>query len=682
MAADLNPPIAKVEPKAFTLHGDTRVDNYYWLRERSNPEVLAYLEAENRYTAAMMKPTEALQETLYRELLGRVKETDQAAPEKLKDYFYYTRTEAGLAYPIYCRKKGSLEAPEEILLDQNSLAAGHSFCELGVFEVSPNQQLLTYSVDTSGAETFTLYIKDLKSGELWPEQIPNTYYTLAWANDNQTFFYTILDEAKRPYQLYRHTLGTDPKSDVLIFHEADETFNLFIFKTRSRGYLLLYLKQNTTSEVHYLPAGQPTGQFQVIHPRQHGLEYRVDHHGDQFFILTNDQAKNFRVMTVSTAAPAKENWREVIPHQAEVKLDELLAFQDHLVLFERAQGLPQIRVIHLVSGETHHIEFAEPAYTITSQGNREFDTSWLRFGYSSLVTPDSAFDYEMNSRTRTLIKQEEVPSGYNPAQYQSERIFATAGDGTAIPISLVYKKGLVKDGNNPLLLHGYGAYEASMDADFVARRLSLLERGFVFAIPHIRGGGEMGRQWYEQGKLLHKRNTFTDFIACAEQLIAEKYTSPEKLAIFGVSAGGLLMGAVTNLRPDLFKVVVARVPFVDAINTMLDSAIPLTTSEYEEWGNPNDKVYYDYIKSYSPYDNVEAKAYPHLLVTAGWHDPRVQYWEPAKWVAKLRTLKTDQNVLLFKTDMEVGHGGPSGRYAYLRETAFIYAFVLNRLGLH
>lgn len=681
MSTDIKPPIAKIEPRILSLHGDTRTDNYFWLRERANPEVMAYLEAENLYTSAVMESTEPLQEQLYQELLGYLKETDQSAPEKRADYYYYERTETGKAYPIYCRKHGSLDAAEEILLDQNLLAEGSDFCQLGVFQVSPDHQLLAYSVDLSGAETFTLYIKDLATGQLLPDQIPNTYYSLAWASDNRTFFYTILDEAKRPYQLYRHTLGTDPRDDALLYHETDVMYNMFLHQSRSKAYILVYLRQSVTSEWRYLPADEPMGQFRVLQPRQHGLEYLVDHRGDEFYILTNAEAENFRVMTAPTANPAKSEWRELIPHRPAVKVDELLVFQDHLVLFERESGLPQIQVVRLPDMTSHYVEFSEPAYTIWPQGNREFQTAQLRFGYSSLVTPPSTFDYELNDRTRDLKKQEEIP-GYDPAQYQSERIFATAPDGVRVPISLVYKKGLVKDGRSPLLMHGYGAYEASMDAYFASRRLCLLERGFIFAIPHIRGGGEMGRHWYEQGKLLHKRNSFTDFIACAEHLIAEKYTSAGKLVAFGRSAGGLLMGAVTNMRPDLFRVIVAGVPFVDALTTMLDASIPLTTSEYEEWGNPTDPTYYAYIKSYSPYDNLEAKAYPHLLATAGLNDPRVQYWEPAKWVARLRALKTDQNVLLFKTEMSAGHSGPSDRYAYLREWAFTYAFILDRLEIY
>jgi oligopeptidase B len=681
MSQNVTPPIAKIEPKTNMEHGDIRVDNYFWLRDRSSPEVIAYLAAENEYTAAMMRHTESLQRKLYEEMLGRIKETDLDVPEKIDDYYYYSRTEEGKSYKIYCRKKGSLEAAEEILLDQNDLAAGHDYCEIGVYRVSPNHQLLAYSLDTSGAETYTIYIKDLNTGQLLPDQIPNTYYSLEWANDNQTFFYNILDEAKRPYQLYRHTLGADPQTDSLVYHETDETFFLSLHKTRSKAYLLLHLRQTTMTELHYLAADEPTGRFQVIQPRQRGLEYSLDHHHDRFYIVTNDQAQNFRVMTAPTTAPARENWQEFIPHRPHVRVSSLAAFRDHLALFEREEGLQKIRVIHLASGESHEVDFPESVYTIWPHANKEFNTSWLRFSYASLRTPDSVYDYDMNSRSRELKKQQEVLGGYDPAEYQTERIFATAADGAKIPLSLVYKKALRQATGNPTLLYGYGSYEACIDPHFVSYRVSLLDRGFVFAIAHIRGGGELGRPWYEQGKLLHKKNTFADFIACAEYLIAEKYTARDRLAVWGRSAGGLLMGAVTTMRPDLFKAVVAGVPFVDVINTMLDASIPLTTAEYDEWGNPNEKVYYDYMKSYSPYDNVEAKVYPNLLVTAGLNDPRVAYWEPAKWVARLRALKTDQNLLLLKTDMSAGHSGPSGRYEYLKEMAFIYAFILDRLGI-
>jgi oligopeptidase B len=682
MTMQLTPPVAKIIPKTLSRHGDIRVDNYFWLRDQSDPDVMAYLKAENGYTAAMMEPTETLQTQLYQEMLGLIKETDLDVPEKIDGYYYYIRTEEGKPYPIYCRKESSLEAPEEILLDQNALAAGHSYCALGVYQVSPNHQLLAYSVDTSGAETYTIYVKDLNTGELLPDTIPNSYYSLEWANDNQTFFYTKLDPTKRPYQVYRHSLRTSPQEDALIYSEADSTFTVWLRKTRSKAYILVHLRQTTTTEVHYLPADEPLSPLRVVQPRQRHLEYVVEHQGEQFFIVTNDQAPNFRIVTAPTTAPGKENWQEFIPHRPEVRVYTIDAFQDYLVIYEREHGLEQFRIIHLPTQETHQIEFPEAAYTILLHPNKTFDTQTLRFTYSSLVTPESVFDYDMGRRTRELRKQEEVLGRYNPAEYQTERIFATAADGAQIPISLVYKKSLRQAGGNPTLLYAYGAYEACIDPDFASRRLALLERGFIYAIAHLRGGGVKGRPWYEQGKLLHKKNTFTDFIASAEHLIAQGYTAEDRLAVWGRSAGGLLMGAITNMRPDLFKVVVAGVPFVDAVTTMLDASIPLTTSEYDEWGNPENKVYYDYIKSYSPYDNVEAKAYPNLLVTAGLNDPRVAYWEPAKWVAKLRALKTDQNRLLFRTDMVVGHSGPSGRYEYLKEVAFIYAFILDRLGVN
>lgn len=681
MTTQLTPPVAKIIPKTLFIHGDTRTDNYYWLRDSSDPDMMAYLEAENEYTATMMAPTQSLQTRLYQEMLGRIKETDLDVPEKVDDYYYYTRTEEGKPYPIHCRKKGSLEASEEILLDQNALAAGHNYCALGVYQISPNHQLLAYSVDTNGAETYTIYIKDLNTGELLPDTIPNSYYSLEWANDNQTFFYTTLDPAKRPYQIYRHSLGTKAQEDVLLYEEADSTFTVWLRKTRSKAYILVHLRQTTSTEVHYLPADEPLSPLRVIQPRRRHLDYVVEHHGDHFFIVTNDQAPNFRIMTAPTISPGKENWQEFRPHRPEVRVYTVDAFQDYLVIYEREHGLEQFRIIHLPSQETHQIEFPEAAYTILLHPNKTFETQTLRFTYSSLVTSESVFDYDMANRTRVLKKQQAVLGAYNSAEYQTERIFATAADGAQIPISLVYKKSLRQEVGNPTLLYGYGAYEACIDPEFNSMRLSLLDRGFVYAITHLRGGGVKGRPWYEQGKLLNKKNTFTDFIDSAEHLIAQGYTDRDRLAVWGRSAGGLLMGAITNMRPDLFKVVIAGVPFVDAVTTMLDASIPLTSSEYDEWGNPEDKVYYDYIKSYSPYDNVEAKDYPNLLVTAGLNDPRVAYWEPAKWVAKLRALKTDQNLLLFRTDMAVGHSGPSGRYEYLKEMAFIYAFILHRLGI-
>ncbi len=572
-------------------------------------------------------------------------------------------------------------APEEILLNQNLLAAGRDYFRIGVYEISPNHQLLAYSVDTTGSETFTLYVKDLKTGDLLSDVIPNTYYSVEWASDNQTVFYNVLDDAKRPYKLYRHRLGTDSKEDALVYHEEDESFFLSISKTTSKEYLTINLGSITTSEIHFLKADSPTGDFKVVHPRKHELEYYIEHHGDRFYVLTNDRAKNFRLMQVAVRDPSKKNWVEIIPHRDSVKIDALDVFKEHLVVYEREYGLKKIRITNLVTNETHYVEFPEPVYTFLPAGNKDFNVTSLRFSYMSLVTPRSVFDYDMNARTRELKKQYEVLGGYDPALYQSERIFATASDGTKIPISMVYKKGVVKGGQNPLYLYGYGSYGASIDPSFSSNRLSLLDRGFVYAIAHVRGGGEMGRSWYEAGKLLNKKNTFTDFTSCAEHLIDEGYTSTDRLIISGGSAGGLLMGAVANMRPDLFKAVIAKVPFVDIINTMLDPSIPLTVVEYEEWGNPNEKKYYDYIKSYSPYDNVEAKDYPNMLITAGLNDPRVQYWEPAKWTAKLRSLRTGNNVLLLKTNMDAGHSGPSGRYENLKEIAFEYAFIFDVFGI-
>jgi oligopeptidase B len=677
----ITPPIAKIVPKADTLFGDVRIDNYFWLRDRANPEVMKYLEAENGYTEAMMKQTEEFQERLYKELLGRIKETDFSVPEKIDDYYYYARTEEGKQYPIYCRKKGSLEALEEILLDQNALAAGHNYLGIGVFKVSPNHQLLAFSVDTNGSEAFTLYVKDLNTGKLLGDEIPNTSYSAVWANDNKTIFYSILDEAKRPYKVYRHTLGTNPSEDALVYHEKDQAYEVSLGKTKNKEYLLMNLESETTSEVRYLKADHPTEDFKVVQPRQHEMEYSIEHHGDKFFIVTNDNAKNFKLMEAPVEDPSKKNWKEVIPHRDSVKIDGIDVFKNHLVVYERERGLKKIRIVNMTNNEVHYVDFPEPVYTFWQSGNPDFNTNLLRFNYTSLVTPRSVFDYNMDTKTRELKKQEEVLGGYDPSQYQSERIFAKAEDGTMIPISLVYKKGMARDGNNPLFLYGYGSYGLSSDPNFSSTRLSLLDRGFIYAIAHVRGGGEMGRYWYDDGKLLHKKNTFTDFIACAEHLIAEKYTSSDKLVISGASAGGLLIGAVTNMRPDLFKVVVAEVPFVDVLNTMLDPSLPLTVVEYEEWGNPNDKEYYYYIKSYSPYDNVVAKNYPNMLITAGLNDPRVSYWEPAKWTAKLRAKRTDQNLLLLKTKMESGHFGATGRYDYLKDVAFEYAFIFDVLGI-
>ncbi len=674
------PPVAKVDPTHRTIHGETRADPYGWLRNRGGADVLAYLEAENDYTKRMMNHTEDLQQRLFEEMKGRLKETDLTVPTKHDEYYYYTRTVEGRQYRIHCRKHGSLDAAEEIILDQNELATGHEYFRLGAFEFSPNHKLLAYSTDTAGSETYTLRIKDLTTGEMLPDTIENTYYSLEWGNDNATLFYTVLDDAMRPYRLMRHILGTEASADRIIHEEKDERFFVRVSKTRSKKFLLLRLGSQITSEIRVLDAGNPRGVFTTIEPRRQGVEYSVDHHGDDFFIVTNDDAMNFRLMRAPVESPSRGNWTEVIEHRPAVRLTGVDMFANHMAIYERQDGLRRLRLRNLKDGSEHYVSFDDPVYTFYATGNAEFDTDTIRYSYTSLVTPRSVYDYNMNTRAAELKKRQEVLGGFDPALYTSQRIAATAKDGTKVPISLVYRKGLVLDGRNPCLLYGYGSYGASMDPRFSSRRLSLLDRGFVYAIAHIRGGGDMGRPWYDGGKLLKKKNTFTDFIACAEHLIDEGFTSRDRLAIMGGSAGGLLMGAVTNMRPDLFSAVVAQVPFVDVINTMLDPSIPLTVIEYEEWGNPHEKESYDYMLSYSPYDNVEQKDYPNMLITAGLNDPRVQYWEPAKWTTKLRANRTDDNLLLLKTNMGAGHGGASGRYDAIRERAFAYAFIIDQLG--
>ena len=675
------PPVAARRPRTMHTHDDVRVDDYFWLRERDNPDVLAYLTAENDYTQVVMAHTEALQKQLYAEMRGRIQETDLSVPVKHGDYFYYTRMEEGKQYTIHCRKQGSLDGAEEILLDQNKLAEGKEYLRVGVFEPSPSHALLAYSVDFSGGERYTLYIKDLRTGDLLADAIPNVFYSVEWANDNATLFYTTQDDAWRPYKLLRHRLGDDPANDALIFHEPDDSFWLGLSKSKSQSYLFFGAGNMTTSEVYFIPTDAPDATPTLIHPRQRGLEYTVVHHGQRFLIVTNDQAVNFRVMEAPVDAPGKAHWRELIAHRPNVKIDRIEPFRDYFVLHVREDGLKQLYVTELANNETHAVDFPEAAYDVLGHENPDFDGTQLRFTYTSLVTPDTVFDYDMQTRHREQKKQKVVLGGYDPARYETERIFATAADGAQVPISLVRRKDTPHDRPSPLLLNGYGSYGVSNDPDFNSNRISLLDRGVTFAIAHVRGGGEMGRPWYENGKFLHKKNTFGDFAACAQHLVDQGYTSPDLLGATGRSAGGLLMGAVANLRPDLFKVIIAGVPFVDVINTMLDASIPLTAVEYEEWGNPNDPQFYVYMKSYAPYENVEAKAYPHILATAGLNDPRVQYWEPAKWVAKLRTLKTDSNRLLLKTNMGAGHGGASGRFDYLEEVAFEYAFLLELLGV-
>jgi len=674
---DIKPPIAQKRPHKLTLHGDTRIDDYYWLREKENPEVIQYLNGENDYTKQVMQQTEPLQKRLYDEMLGRIKETDLSVPEKIDDYYYYSRTEKGKQYSIYCRKKGSLEADEEIILDVNDLAKEHEYLKVGVAEISPDHKYLAYSIDIDGSESYTLYIKNTANDELIGTPIPGTHYSLEWANDNRTVFYTRLDESKRPHKVYRHVIDTDPANDELIHHETDASYFIWLHKTRSDKYILISCENITTSEVRYVDADKTANSFTVFQPRTEGIEYTLDHHEDTFYIVTNETAKNFKLMATPVSTPDKQHWKEIIPHRTDIKLDGIDIFRDHMVIYERRNGLKNVRLRHFRSDEIHDVEFPEPVYNVIPSDNPEYKTGMLRFQYTSFITPMSVYDYNMNTRERELKKQTEVLGGYNPDEYESERVFAAARDGVRIPVSLVYKKGMQRYGNNPMVLFGYGAYGISQDVNFSSNRLSLLDRGFIIGIAHIRGGGEMGRQWYEDGKLLKKKNTFTDFIACAEFLFDEKYTSPDRLAIYGGSAGGLLIGAVLNMRPDICRAAVANVPFLDVLTTMLDPSIPLTVIEYDEWGNPNDKECYDYIKSYSPYDNVTAREYPHILALAGLNDPRVQYWEPAKWTAKLRVTKTDNNVLLLKTDMGGGHGGASGRYDYLKDLALEHAFILH-----
>jgi oligopeptidase B len=677
------PPVARAAPVKLEIHDDIRTDNYYWLRARTSPEVIRYLEAENAYTDSVMAPTLGLQDLLFEEIKGRIKQTDESVPYKMGDYYYYDRYVEGGEYPIYCRKLESLSATEEVILDVNALAEGHDFFSVRRFRVSHNQSLIAYAADTVGRRKYTIYFKDLSTGELLEDVIPDVTSSMAWANDNKTIFYTRQDPVTlRPFQVYRHTLGTDPSQDVLVYEEKDETFNCYVYKTKSKRYIIVMSDQTLSTEYRYLSADDPNGEFQVVQPRRRGLEYHVDHFGDDFYIRTNLDAKNFRLMKTPVTATAEENWTEVIPHRDDVLLEGIDIFQRYLVLEERIKGLNMIRVRPWSGAGEHYVDFAEPAYMVYTTRNYNFDTTTLRFQYESMTTPESVYDYDMSTKERTLLKQEEILGGYDPGDYKTERLWANARDGAKVPISIVYKKGMRRGGKNPLLLYAYGSYGSSIEADFRSQRISLLDRGFIYARAHVRGGQELGRDWYENGKLLKKKNTFTDFIDCAEYLIREKYTSPEHLFIRGGSAGGLLVGAVINMRPELFRGAIAAVPWVDVVTTMLDSSIPLTTAEYDEWGNPNDKEYYDYMLSYSPYDQVKAQDYPNLLVMTSLHDSQVQYWEPAKWVAKMRAHKTDDNVLLLKTEMQAGHGGVSGRYKRFKEIAFQYAFILDLAGIY
>lgn len=677
-----NPPRAKRVPHRLEHHGHVRIDEFYWLRDRSNPEVLAYLKAENEYAAAMRSHMRELEQTLFEEIKGRIQQTDLSVPFRLGDYLYYTRFEEGKEYALYCRKKGSLPGPEEVMLDGNVMAKGHDYFSVGNWRISSGQDILAYAIDTEGRRIYSIGFKNLTTGETIGENIAFVTGNMEWGNDNRTLLYARQDpETLRSFQIFRHTLGTDPQLDTLVYEELDETFSAYVGKTKSKKYLLIESHQTITTECRFVHADTPEEEFQLFHARERGHEYDVDHLGDHFWIRTNDQAKNFRLMRTPLNATHKNRWEEVIPHRADVFFEGIELFRNYLVVEERKQGLIHLRMLRAEDGTEHELDFGEPAYLAALGDNCEADTPYLRFGYTSMTTPMTIYDYHMDTREKILLKQEAVLGGFQIRHYQTERLLAHASDGNAIPISLVYRKGFTSNGTHPLLLYGYGSYGASMDASFSSPRLSLLDRGFVYAIAHIRGGEELGRQWYEDGKLLHKKNTFTDFIACAEFLIQQKYTGPQKVFAMGGSAGGLLMGAIMNMRPDLFHGVVAQVPFVDVVTTMLDPNIPLTTGEYDEWGDPNQQQFYDYMLSYSPYDNLESKPYPHLLVTSGLHDSQVQFWEPTKWVAKLRALKTDNRRLLLKTNMEAGHSGASGRFKRYEETAMIYAFLLDLAGL-
>lgn len=678
-------PVAAVRPTRLQMHGETRIDPYFWLREKKKREVIAYLEAENAYTERQLGTTKRLQKELYTEMVARMKETDLSYPVRDRDYLYYARTEKGKNYRIYCRRRGSMESPEEILLDCNLLAKGHQYFSLGAYEPSPNQQVLAYSTDVVGDENYTVFFKDLPSGKLLPDRLEKTDAELVWGNDNATVFFVTRDEALRPYRLWRYVLGSGQEPELL-HEEKDEKFTVQVEKSRDDRYIFLALGSTLTNEYWFLPADRPKGKFKVVAKRRQGVEYDCGHYDGNFLIRTNWQAKNFRLMKAPVAKPGADHWEEFIPHRPEVSLEGFVEFAKYLVLEERTEGLSKLRIVQWEhdwqQGEGgHHLATPEPVYNVDATPEPAFDSQVLRYRYTSLITPNSLFDYDMETREQKLLKREEVLGGYKPSNYRCERLWATAKDGTKVPMAMVYRKGAKRKGGAPCLLYGYGSYGINMEPSFSSNRVSLLDRGVIYVLANIRGGSEMGRQWYDDGKFLKKKNTFTDFIACAEHLVANKITSPQQLAIQGGSAGGLLMGATLNLRPDLFQAAIASVPFVDVLTTMLDASLPLTVGEYEEWGNPNDQTYYEYIRSYSPYDNVQRASYPHLLVTAGLNDPRVSYWEPAKWVAKLRTMNTSKNMLLLKTNMGAGHFGQSGRYDYLKEIAMQYAFLLKALGI-
>ena len=684
-------PVAEKVAKELTMHGDTRIDNYYWLRlsdEQKNAEepdeqthkVLEYLESESDYAKQVMAHTDEFQQKLFDEIVGRIKKDDESVPVFENAYYYYRRYEEGKEYAVYCRKKANLEAEEEVILNENELAEDYDYFSASGISVSEDSKILAYGIDTVGRRRYTIYFKDLETGELLSDKISNTTGRATWANDNKTIFFSAKDPVTlRSDRINRYKLGSESPEEV--YFEKDETFSTYIFKSKSKKYLFIGSSHTLSTEYRVLAADQPTGEFSLIQAREKNLEYDLDHFGDYFYLITNkDGAKNFKLMKTPITKTTKENWVDVIPHRDDVLLQSFELFKNFLVLSERIKGLTNLRVINW-SGNDYYIDFGEETYSARFSANPEFDTDILRYGYSSLTTPNSTIDFNMISQEKTLLKEEAVLGGFDKANYETKRFFATAADGVEIPVSIVYKKGLELDGNNPTLLYAYGSYGASRDASFRSDRLSLIDRGFVYAIAHIRGGSEMGRWWYEDGKLLNKINTFSDFNTCAEYLIEQKYTNSEKLFAMGGSAGGLLMGAILNMQPELYKGVVAAVPFVDVVTTMLDESIPLTSFEWDEWGNPREKEYYDYMLSYSPYDNVKAMDYPNILVTTGFWDSQVQYWEPAKWVAKLRDMKTNDKLLAFHINMEGGHGGVSGRFRRYRETALEYAFMLDLVGI-
>lgn len=673
-----NAPIAPKRPVTTVLHGETRTDDYAWMRDRNDPAVTEYLDAENAYAAARMKHTEALQETLYNEMLARIQEDDSQVPVKRDDWYYYSRTEKGKAYPIYCRKHGSLDATEQIFFDQNAAAEGHEFYTLGALAVSPDHRYLALLVDTSGYEDFVLEIRDLETGAVLPDTASPLGFGLAWASDSRTIFYLTTDEAKRSDRVWRHVLGSERSADRSVYHDPDASFNVGVDRTRSGVYVIISSGSFTSTESWLIDANNPEREPVLVAPRASEVEYDVEHGGDWLYILTNrDGARNFKVMRAPITNPAA--WEEWLEHRESVFVENVDVFARWVVIEEREGGLRRLRVTALDSGETHYVEFEEAAYGVFAGSNPEFASNTLRFSYSSLITPNSVYDYDLVHRTRVLLKRDAVLGGYDPSQYRIERLTATARDGTAIPVSLVYKAPLERDGKRPLLLYAYGSYGYTMEPTFSSIRYSLIDRGFIYAIAHVRGGQEMGRPWYDDGKMMNKLNTFHDFIDAAEHLVKEGYTSRDRLAANGGSAGGLLMGVIANLRPDLFHAVVADVPFVDVINTMLDDSIPLTAQEWEQWGNPNIGDAYAYMRRYSPYDNVTAQPYPRMLVTSGVNDSRVAYWEPAKWVARLRALNPDGNTFLLKMNMGAGHGGSSGRYERLKEDAFRQAFIIDQI---